>query len=197
MLAIQVGKAEPSSRCSRRQRGVSLQAGKNSRNVGATTASRSPWEKTHSSHLKKIQDLASYFSCHTLSQSSVYLLYIRTLQLDLMSFALKCFIYFPKNRQLCLRTQGEILTLLKALRVCHRRQQNSTFIQSYNRVTGLGSGFSSLLVLDALKDEPNNPIALSSMPTVPKARKKQHQSPPALSGKQLQSLKRKICSPLL
>lgn len=67
-----------------------------------------------------LQDLASYFLRYALTQIRVHLLYVRTLRLDLTSIAFKCFIYFPENRQFCSRrTQGEIPTSLKALRVCH------------------------------------------------------------------------------
>lgn len=62
-----------------------------------------------------LQGLASYFLCHALTQINVHLLYVRTLRLDLLSIAFKCFIYFPENRQFCSRTQGEIPTSLKAL----------------------------------------------------------------------------------
>lgn len=66
-----------------------------------------------------LQGLASYFLCHALTQINVHLLYVRTLRLDLLSIAFKCFIYFPENRQFCSRTQGEIPTSLKALSLCH------------------------------------------------------------------------------
>lgn len=90
-----------------------------------------------------LQGLASYFLCHALTQINVHLLYVRTLRLDLLSIAFKCFIYFPENRQFCSRTQGEIPTSLKALSLCHRLQWNQTFIPSYYQVTGLGSCFAS------------------------------------------------------